>query len=126
MWNKWTPEHDQRLLELKASGLTNRQIGVKLGGITKSSVERRARHLKNKPIVAAPPPAPEPSTAPIELMFLTANTCRWPVWPDDAAPTGMFCGAWCPGPEMQRPYCAKHSGFAYRGALPRQHIYFKF
>lgn len=52
--------------------------------------------------------------------------CRYPLWPDGAAPDGRYCGRACaPG----RSYCAEHVRVCYvnpdpakrRGPAPRTH-----
>lgn len=46
----------------------------------------------------------------LQLLDLTAFTCRWPIG-DPGEPGFHFCGAACP---EHKPYCAEHTMIARR------------
>jgi hypothetical protein len=85
------------------------------GGISRRQQAERA---------AAAPPAAEPTPASaVSLLDLTADTCRWPLWGDDAPSPYQraYCGC---GVATGLAYCGFHAAICYRGTdrdtLPRR------
>lgn len=105
---EWTTEAVERLKQLWAEGVTAREIGEQLGGVSRNAVIGKAHRLglssKTKKQSAE---QPQRTTG----MDLTERMCRWPIGhPGDA--DFRFCGA---TRIANRPYCAQHCNVAYRG-----------
>lgn len=105
---EWTDEAVQRLKGLWAEGLTAREIGERLGGVSRNAVIGKAHRLglsaKSK---KEEPEAPTYAKG----MELTERMCRWPIG-HPGEPDFKFCGA---NRLPNRPYCAEHCSVAYRG-----------
>ena len=119
----WNQELLDKLKELRAQGLTNAQIGARLGK-SKSAIQRKCyrlgwidqkRSLKAKAEVkrqrlakADKPPAPD-SDGTVTLLDLQPDQCRYPYGDAGAF---RFCGQ----PRRDgSSYCAKHHAICYTG-----------
>jgi len=128
--SEWsTLDHEQRtarIMELRDDGMSVRQIAVELGVshpviygfCQQNNMERlfeRRVVVGGPPMIPARPVSPEawaPSAAPVSLMDLEDNMCRWPV--DVAGSTKqMFCG--CAAESEGKSYCAEHARVAEFG-----------
>ena len=105
----WTDSAVKKLRSLWAKGVPAREIGERLGGISRNAVIGKAHRLGlSKQVgeeeVESPP-------AMIGTEDLTEKMCRWPIGhPGD--PDFRFCGK----PRIPtRPYCGEHCVLAYRG-----------
>ncbi len=106
---EWTEEAVATLKRFWADGRTAREIGERLGGISRNSVIGKAHRLglsnKAKPVVE------EPAKKIVDTRSLTERMCRWPIG-HPGEPEFRFCGALR---IAGRPYCAEHCALAYRG-----------
>ena len=105
---EWTDEAVAELKRLWAENVSARDIGERLGGVSRNAVIGKAHRLglSNR---SAKPPAPK--AKPKDALDLTERMCRWPIG-HPGEPDFHFCGE----PKVPgRPYCAPHCNLAYRG-----------
>lgn len=105
---EWTEEAVATLKKLWVEGLTAREIGDRLGGVSRNAVIGKAHRLG---LSAKTKTVEKPAAQNVTTANLTERMCRWPIGhPGD--PEFRFCGNQrVPG----RPYCADHCALAYRG-----------
>ena len=103
----WTTERTNTLMKMWNTGLSTREIGLKLG-VTKNAVVGKAHRLglakRDSPIGV--------KIAPVETVRmekLRAGMCSWPVG-EPGTPNFHFCGR----PAVaDKPYCPEHCAKAY-------------
>jgi len=120
----WTPERDEELRRLWATGRSTRLIGLELG-VTKNAVVGRSHRLDlpaRRSVVTTRNPKPvqlpvkqqirrplvvvrkrSKMSGGVSLAALRDGQCKWPR--DD----GLFCGQ----PVVRGPYCQKHADTSY-------------
>jgi GcrA cell cycle regulator len=103
----WTPELVEQLSALWEQGVSAAVIGRKMG-ISKDAVIGKVHRLNLPRHELSRTLSPE--AAPMK-------GCRFPMWPDDAAPTLEFCGK--PVPVAGAPYCHDHMRVCFAAAKPR-------
>ncbi len=133
----WTTEQIGQLTRLWSEGLSTAEIGKRLG-ISKNAVVGKAHrlHLNSRPspikrvgprpaVVRQPPhirpaapaaaSAPAPQPAPIRIVELSSQACRWPI-----GHPGDENFHFCTQRAIQgKPYCVEHSAVAYVKAKPK-------
>ena len=133
----WTPEQIGQLTRLWSEGLSTAEIGKRLG-ISKNAVVGKAHrlHLNSRPSpikrvgprpaivrqpthVRQPAPAmasaPAPQPAPMRIVELSSQACRWPI-----GHPGDENFHFCTQRAIQgKPYCVEHSAVAYVKAKPK-------
>lgn len=133
----WTPEQIGQLTRLWSEGLSTAEIGKRLG-ISKNAVVGKAHrlHLNSRPspikrvgprpaIVRQPThvrqaapamaSAPAPQPAPMRIVELSSQACRWPI-----GHPGDENFHFCTQRAIQgKPYCVEHSAVAYVKAKPK-------
>ncbi|PPR17879.1 MAG: hypothetical protein CFH37_00847 [Alphaproteobacteria bacterium MarineAlpha9_Bin7] len=106
---EWTERAVRTLQTLWLEGVPAREIGQRLGGISRNAVIGKAHRLglsKQSDANQA-----EVTPAFVGTGDLTERMCRWPIGhPGD--PDFRFCGE---AKIAGRPYCAEHCSLAYRG-----------
>lgn len=107
----WTRELVDKLIVLTGKALSLSEIAKQMG-LTKNQVvgKRKRLGIVPPPEVAerAPSRPRSPQIASVEA--LPSGGCRWPMWPDDARPSLIFCDH---TREPGKPYCAAHCSTAY-------------
>ncbi len=120
----WTDENVHKLRVMWSKGLSARQIGAELGGISRNSVIGKANRMglssqKNKKIPHPQAKVEEQNSAkavrqPIHITphfsQHTDKLCQWPLG-DPGTPEFSFCYREA---VEERPYCAEHCELAYR------------
>jgi GcrA cell cycle regulator len=132
----WTPEQIGQLTRLWSEGLSTAEIGKRLG-ISKNAVVGKAHrlHLNSRPspikrvgprpaVVRQPThvrpaapaaAAPVPQPAPMRIVELSSQACRWPI-----GHPGDENFHFCTQRAIQgKPYCIEHSAVAYVKAKPK-------
>ena len=106
---EWTEKATETLRRLWLKGIPAREIGHRLGGISRNAVIGKAHRLGlSKQNNAADS---QPSQTIITTANLTDRMCRWPIG-HPGEPGFRFCGV----PRIgSRPYCREHCSMAYRG-----------
>ena len=106
---KWTEGAAETLRTLWLKGVPAREIGERLGGISRNAVIGKAHRLGLSKQSDAT--EPEPSIKFVGTGDLTDRMCRWP-FGHPGEQEFRFCGT----PRIAtRPYCAEHCSLAYRG-----------
>ena len=115
----WTEVRIQQLEALWKAGLSNAEIGRKLG-ISKNAVVGKAHRLhlpsrpspiKNppiRPVVKPVPPPPAPAVK-VVAMGKSGGACQWPDG-HPGQPGFHFCGK---PAAAGKPYCPEHAARAY-------------
>jgi len=105
---EWTEEAIATLKSLWSEGRSARDIGERLGGVSRNAVIGKAHRLG---LSKQSKPREEAATDHVAAKHLTEKMCRWPIGhPGD--PDFSFCGK---GRLAGRPYCGEHCAVAYRG-----------
>ena len=106
---EWTEKATGTLRKLWLDGVPAREIGQRLGGISRNAVIGKAHRLGlSKQTDSADS---EQAQTIITTENLTDRMCRWPIG-HPGEPEFRFCGV----PRIgSRPYCAEHCSMADRG-----------